>query len=51
VYQITCVIYVTEPDLQFFGTFWRVSFSKCSMKMLAIIGEMEDPIAASEVCS
>jgi len=34
-----------------FTEFGSTSFSKCSMKMLAIIGKIGEPIAASEVCS
>jgi len=46
-----CVVYITEQNFWFLSVFLRVSFSKCSMKMLAITGEIEEPIAAPEVCS
>jgi len=46
------VIYGTESDFPFFLALFggqSTSFSKCSMKMFAITGEMGDPIAAPEV--
>jgi len=35
----------------FFWRFLRISFLKCSMKMLAVVEEMENPITGPEVCS
>ena len=48
-----CVVYITEPKISgfFAGVFLRALFSKCSMKMYAITGEIEELIAAPEVCS
>ena len=46
-----CIVYITESNFWFLSAFLRASFSKCSMKMLAITRKIEEPIAAPEVCS
>jgi len=44
------IVCITETS-NFWSAFLRVSFSKCSMKMFAITGEIGEPFTAPEVCS
>jgi len=46
-----CRLHSEIELLVFLSVFLRSSFSKCSLKMLAITGEIGEPIAAPEVCS
>jgi len=46
-----CRLHNGPKLLIFLSVFLRTSFSKCSMKILAITGEIGEPIAAPEIYS